>query len=273
MDSAYCTSDNTPYDAADFARLAPAILEERRRALLCNGCGNEAFFRSASTSGRGPCFGARPHKPGCSEGTVDAGTWGTGGTEIDEPITNAAGHIVIALPPSVNAGSDAEIGGAEQRTRGAGRIFGGEGGHSANSTRRRLSTLLRRLNTEPYFQFSDTIIHPPNGYEQTTVREFFVPFEGVETRAMGQFKGLWGLITDASFDAQGSLWLNTGNRSAISFVIGPDLAAEFLAHWRLPDAESISGARALILATPRGSQRGKVFAPVDDLRFAVLDVA
>jgi hypothetical protein len=129
------------------------------------------------------------------------------------------------------------------------------------------------LNTEPHFRSADTIIRPPSGYDQTTVREFFVPFEDVGTRAMGQFKGLWGLITDASFDARGSLWLNTGNRSALSFVIGPDLAAEFLAHWRLPDAESVSGARALILATPRDSQHGKVFAPIDDLRFAVLDVA
>lgn len=68
-------------------------------------------------------------------------------------------------------------------------------------------------------------------------------------------------------------WSVLSIRGGISFVIGSASAAAFLERWGLNDAESLSGARALILAMPRESQRGKMFAPLDDLRFAVLDVA
>lgn len=273
MDSAYCTSVNRVYDAAEFARLAPHALEQNRRALRCNSCGAEAFFRSASTSGRGPCFGARPHVPDCPEATVDAGTWGIGGTDVTEPIFNDAGQIIIDLPRPDREPGEADVGGAEYRRRGAGRLYGGDGGVGTNATRRRLTTLLRRLTTEPHFQSYDTVIRPPDDHPPTTVREFFVPFENARVRALGQYKGLWGLITDASYGTEGALWLNTGDRSSISFVVSAELVPDFLARWDLADTESIAGAQALILATPRRSQNGKLFAPIGDLRHVVLDVA
>lgn len=272
MDSAYCTLDRKVYDAAEFAQLNPVVLEARRRALICNSCRLEAFFRSASRSGRGPCFGARPHGPECPEATVDAGVWGAGGVDANEPIFNVAERIIIDLPP-LDGGEADEVGGAERRRRGVGRAFGADGGVAANATHRRLSSLLRRLNQDPRFQSYDTPIRPPGGHDETTVREFFVRFDSARQRANGQFKGLWGMITDASYDVDGSLWLNTGARSDISFVISQPLIGAFLARWRVEDLESLSGAQALILSMARESMRGKIFASIDDLRFLALDIA
>lgn len=273
MDSALCTLNNRVYDAAEFARLNPTYLESRRRALICNSCGHEAFFRSASVSGRGPCFGARPHGPDCPEATVDAGVWGVGGAEQNEPIFNAADRIVIDLPAADGERVDNDVGGAEHRRRGAGRGFGAEGGAGVNATHRRLSSLLRRLNQNPEFQSMDTIITPPGGYAQTTVRDFFVRFESAREKAIGQFSGLWGMITDASYDQGGSLWLNTGGRSQISFVIDQPLVNAFLLRLRVDNIEALSGAQALILATASESGRGKIFASIGDLRFAAFSLA
>ncbi|CAM5785260.1 hypothetical protein CCAE64S_01528 [Castellaniella caeni] len=273
MDAAYCTFDNKVYDAVEFAKLPPGALEQRRRALLCNTCRYEAFFRSASSSGRGPCFGARPHGPNCVEATVDAGTWGRGGPEAEDPIFNAAGRIIIDLPPFENDDINDAVGGAAQKRRGVGRVFDAEGGISANSTRRRLSSLLRRLNQDPEFQFSEAAVKPPGGCEATTVKEFFVPFSKARERASRRFKGLWGLITDASYDNEGSLWLNTGNRNSISFVIAAEWAQKFMDRWAIHSPDELSGAQALVLGLARNSQYGKFFLPVEDIRFLVLDLA
>lgn len=273
MDSAFCTINKKLYDAAEFAQLDPQTLEKYRRALICNTCRNEAFFRRASTSGRGPCFGARPHGDDCIEATVDAGEWGTGGYAEDEPIINAAGRIVIDLP-RLDGGEDAvEPAGAEQRRRGAGRVFAGEGGAAANATHRRLSSILKRLNQDPDFQYAETIITLPEGRDNTSVVEFFVRFDLVRDRALHEFRGLWGLITDASFDGNGSLWLNTGSRSSVSFVISTDLVPNFLQRWRVEEIDELAGAQALILTTATISGNGKMYGTISDLRYAVLDLA
>ncbi|MCX5593021.1 MULTISPECIES: hypothetical protein [Alcaligenes] len=119
----------------------------------------------------------------------------------------------------------------------------------------------------------DTIITPPGGYAQTTVRDFFVRFESARERAIGQFSGLWGMITDASYDHGGSLWLNTGGRSQISFVIDQPLVNAFLLRLRVDNIEALSGAQALVLATASESGRGKIFASIGDLRFAAFSLA
>jgi len=275
MDLAFCTINQKLYDAAQFARLEPATLEEYRRALICNKCRREAFFRKASSSGRGPCFGARPHAENCSEATIDAGTWGTGGNQEDEPIFNAAGRIIIDLPRLEGVHDAVEPAGAEQQRRGAGRVFNTEGGGAAaNATHRRLSSLLRRLNQDPDFQYSNAIVTPPGTQESTTVAEFFVRFDQTRRRALREFKGLWGKITDASFDYKGDLWLNTGPReSTISFVIGKDIEQRFLERWRIIDIEQFAGAWALILATTSVSSKDKMFATISDLRYVALDLA
>ncbi len=274
MDSAFCTIDQRPYDAVEFSRLPPDTLDTYRRALICTKCRSEAFFRKASSSGRGPCFGARPHAEDCTEATIDAGTWGTGGNQADEPIFNAAGRIIIDLPRLEGGHDEVEPAGAEQQRRGAGRVFNAEGGGAAaNATHRRLSSLLRRLNQDPDFQYSNAIVTPPGTQENTSVAEFFVRFDLVRDRALREFKGLWGQITDASYGANNSLWLNTGSKSSVSFVIDTDLVPRFLARWGVDDLEQLAGAQALILTTTYVSGGSKMYGKIHDLRYATLDLA
>ncbi|AHG65484.1 hypothetical protein [Advenella mimigardefordensis] len=273
MDSAFCTINHRLYDAAEFARLPSASLDEYRRALICNTCGKEAFFRKASSSGRGPCFGARPHGEDCAQATIDAGSWGSGGNQDDEPIINAASRIVIDLPRLEEGHEVVEPSGAEERRKGAGRVFSAEGSVAANATHRSLRSLLRRLNQDPDFQYSNAIITPPGAQENTSVEEFFVRFDLVRNRALHEFKGLWGLITDASYGASGSLWLNTGSKSTVSFVVGSDLVPHFLKFWRIEDVNDFADAQALILATTSMSSGGKVYGTITDLRYVALDLA
>lgn len=273
MDSAYCTLDNKLYDAADFALLPPSLLEERRRALVCPECKMEAFFRSASPPARGPCFGARPHADGCREATTDSGAWGIGGTDFEEQIFNTAGRIVIDLPPVDGEQGDGGDGGAAVRRPGVGRMYGLGEGATTNATRRRLRSILRRLLEDPEFQFRENPLTPPGGRETTTVREFFVRFEQVRLRAYGRFSGLWGMLTDARIGAGGALWLNTGERSSISFVVPSESVQAFMDRWEIDDPERLSGARALILGVAKDSQNGKLFCPVEDPRYIVLDLA
>lgn len=273
MDSAYCTLDNKLYDAAVFALLPPRVLQQRRRALICPECRMEAFFRSASPPARGPCFGARPHGDGCDEATTDKGAWGIGGTDFEEQIFNSAGRIVIDLPCTEDGSDEENVGGAAVRRHGVGRTFGLGEGATTNATRRRLRTILRRLLEDPEFQFLETPLTLPEGRGVTTVREFFVPFDRVRDRAFSRFGGLWGMLTDARIGENGELWLNTGERSSISFVVPAGSVQTFMDRWEIRSPEDLSGARALILGTAQDSRNGKLFCPVEDLRYIVLDLA
>ena len=274
LDNARCIANNRLYSAREFSELEPKDISKLRRSLICNGCGNEAFFRVASPPRRGPCFGARPHKEGCSEATTDAGMWGLPGSgEQEERIFNSAGRIVISLSDVKPDSMEVEEQEKSDRFQGARRSFGLSEGATTNVTRRVLKTLLSRLFTNPEFRFSDTALTLPEGRGETTVRDFFVSFDQVEERAIGEFKGVWGLITDASYDRNGDLWLNTGDKSTVSFVVEEALVPEFMQLLEVQDLEDLSGAQALILISVRRSSGNKVYGSIHDLRLLALSLA
>ena len=72
MELARCTLDNKVYSAVDFSTLSD--LSTKRRNLICDECKNPAYFKKAAKSGQAACFGARPHKDGCSVASEDSDT-------------------------------------------------------------------------------------------------------------------------------------------------------------------------------------------------------
>ena len=97
MDTATCTENNHSYTAVEFSQLPPAELERKRRQLVCDDCGFVAFFRKLSRSGRGACFGARPHADGCEAAAADNEIRLPGGGDDQDEVFNPGDRLVVEL--------------------------------------------------------------------------------------------------------------------------------------------------------------------------------
>lgn len=263
MDTALCIEDGHTYTAVEFSRLEPMPLERKRRFLVCVECGFPAFFRKASRSGRGACFGARPHDDGCNLAATDNEIRLPGAGDDQDEVFNAGDRIIVEL---AFGGQDAEVhlDGDERgprRPRG-GRYIGG-GGPRAAQMHRRLSTLLRMLVTAPNFRYSDQII-AVNDQPELPARDFFVHLSDVTHQYDGQFRGYWGQLTDAREGTDGVLWLNSGGRSEMSFCLPLEYRQEVMERFRLDEEEDFSGSYILVLGTLHVSRNGKKFCVIDD---------
>jgi hypothetical protein len=262
MDIALCTEDGNQYTAHDFSRLLPLELQRKRRLLQCIECFAPAFFRKESTHGQAACFGARPHAPNCSLRAFDndliAGTQG-----YDDEIFNPGDRIVI----------DLNFGGIDQpinaeptdgmNARGRARRFVGSEQRPDAVMHRRLSSLLRTLISAPNFRYSEQIIEITD-QGSLPAREFFVEFPFVTHQYSGQFRGYWGMLTDARFGVDGALWLNSGGRADISVCVQAEHVQDVMARYHMNDEEDLAGAYILVLGTVRISSANKLYCIVED---------
>lgn len=263
MDTAICTEDGYTYTAVEFSRLDPGQLERKRRHLLCEECEFAAFFRKVSRSGRGACFGARPHGPNCSQAAVDNDVRIPGAGDDQDEAFNAGDRIVVEL---AFGGQDGEVhldGDERGPRRPRGGRYVGDGGPRAAQMHRRLSTLLRLLVTAPNFRFSDQIIAVANKPE-LPARDFFVHLSDVTAQHAGQFRGYWGQLTDAGEGSDGVLWLNSGGRSEASFLLPQEYRQQVMQRFRLDEEEDFAGMYILVLGTLRVSRYGKKICDVED---------
>jgi hypothetical protein len=263
MDTATCTEDAHTYTAVEFSRLAPSDLERKRRQLICEGCGNPAFFRKGSTSGRGPCFGARPHDDDCELAATDNEIRLPGVGDDQDELFNPGDRIIVDLaygPQNTDVHLDQERG--LRRARG-GQFVGEGGGPRVAQMHRRLSSLLRMLVTAPNFRYSDQLIAVANQPE-IPARDFFVNFSDVTSQYAGQFKGFWGQLTDARPGADDSLWLNSGGKSDVSFCLPAEHLRAVMDRFDLEEAEDFSGAYMLVFGTLRISRNNKMICVIEN---------
>lgn len=263
MDTATCTEDEHTYTAVEFAALASETLERRRRLLRCAECNGPAFFRKRSRSGRGACFGARPHVEGCNQATADNDLLIPGAGDDQDELYNPGDRIVIDLgygaqEPQVHRDQD-----ATQTRRARGGRFVGDGNRANAEMHRRLSTMLRTLVEAPNFRYSDQII-AVGDHAELPARDFFVNFSDVTRQYSGQFRGYWGLLSDARRGADNTLWLNSGGRTSMSVCLPEEFVDVIAQRYRLTEDEDFSGAYLLVLATLSVSQYGKIFCVVND---------
>jgi hypothetical protein len=262
MDIARCAEDGQIYMAATFANLHPNNLERMRQQLTCPECSGPAFFRKASKSGRAACFGARPHRDGCGLAAQDSEQIFDGeGTDLDV-LNNPAERIVVDLaygtPPREIHSDPAEGSGHTGR---APRYVGGNHRPDARM-HRRLSSLLRTLIEAPHFAQSKQLLEIA-GQTEIAVCDFFIPLSFANQRLQGQFRGWWGLISDAKRDGNETIWLNGGGRGMISFCIPPEMETQVLDRFRLEDIEQLAGAYVLVIADLRISQNGKMHCVIN----------
>lgn len=263
MDIATCTEDAHTYTAVEFSGLDPAQLERKRRMLICDECRQPAFFRKRSRSGRGACFGARPHLDGCNLAAADNDIQLPGVGDDQDEFINLGDRIVIEL---AYGAQDEQVhleqgAGAPRRPRGGQHV--GEGGARGAEMHRRLSTLLRMLVTAPNFRYSEQMIALANQPE-LRARDFFVHLGDVTPQYAGQLRGFWGQLTDARPGSGGTLWLNSGGRGDMSFCLPPEHIHTVMARYRLGEEEDFAGSYILVLGTLQISQYSKMFCVIDD---------
>lgn len=258
MYSAKCTEDSETYAAVDFSRLSTEEIARKRRFLQCPECGGPAFFRRASRGGRAACFGARPHAPNCELAAPEYDPNQDGQGEDQDQLFNPGNRIVVDL----NYGAAQqymvqEVDGLPSNRNRRGR-YGGDGGRPQARMHRRLGSLLRTLIEVPAFRQSDQVVEIDD-HPEMTVSEFFVPLLDVTAGHEGQFRGYWGMLSDARRASEGTLWLNSGGRDSISFCLDEHLIKPLFERYGIEDEEDIAGAYILVLGSPSVSQRNKVY--------------
>lgn len=258
MYTARCIEDGITYAAVDFSVLPPHEITRKRQFLQCPECGGPAFFRRASRGGRAACFGARPHGPNCELAAPEYDTNEDGPGEDQDQLLNPGNKIVVDLNyGAVEQPVAQEAEGLPPNRNRRGR-YEGDGNRPQARMHRRLGPLLRTLIEVPAFRQSDQILEIAD-HPEMRVREFFVPLLEVTTDHSGQFRGYWGMLSDARRDAAGTLWLNSGGRDAISFCLDAHLIAPLFARYGIDDEEDLAGAYILLLGSPAVSQRNKVY--------------
>lgn len=269
MDVALCTLDNNSYTAQRFERLPEAEIGKLRRFLVCPECKGPAFYRKESRSGQAACFGARPHEPWCSLAATESRYGGGAGQDQDERI-NLGERIQIdfdygAAP--INHVDPAEP--ADPNGRG-GRYVRGQGQRAA-VMHRRLSTLLRNLMHSNDFRNSDQLISMPEG--EFRVRSLFVNFDDINHAHAAEYRGFWGMLSDARFGGSQELWLNTGGRDDVSIVVPAELVGSFAQRFRVDDAEDLAGAYVLVFGELKVSLGGKAYIACNDLQRITVNLA
>lgn len=258
MYAARCTEDGKTYSAFEFAKLPAKELTQKRRFLRCAECDGPAFFRKASRSGRAPCFGARPHAPNCGAAAPEYSPNEDGRGDDQDQLFNPGSRIVVDLndgvsdPPVVQ-----EARGLPPNRNRRGR-FEGDGNRPQARMHRRLSSLLRHLIEIPDFQESNQILEI-EGYPEIAVRDFFVPLLDVTSDYRNTFRGYWGMLSDGRKTDDGTLWLNSGGRDAISFCLNKHLVAPLFQRYGLEDEEDLAGAYILVLGSPSVSKTNKLY--------------
>lgn len=268
MDVARCTADGQNYTAHQFEQLDEATLGRYRRLLICPECDAAAFFRKASRSGQAACFGARPHGEGCSLVAYETVNRGAPGDDQEEQI-NLGNRIEVDFDFGAQQANRPDPGEPVEPGRGGGRHVGG-GGRRIAVRRQRLSTILRNLMLSDAFGNSDQLIAMADG--EFRIRDFFVKFEDANENHMGEYRGYWGMLSDAR-DWQEDLWLNSGGRTSISIVVDNSIIDQFVERFRVRENEDLAGAYVLVFGILHRSANGKRYIACHDIQLITASLA
>lgn len=272
MDVARCTEDGHTYEAVEFSQLPPIELARKRRLLCCPECNGPAFFRKASRSGRAACFGARPHAGGCGLAAPEHDVQPDGQGTDQDALNNPGGRIVVDFNYGAQEQPEHEEAPGLPRNPNRRGRFVGEGDRPDARMHRRLSTLLRNLVEAPNFSQSDQLLEI-EGRDEIAVRDFFVPLDAVSEEHARMYRGFWGMISDARFAADGTLWLNSGGRDDVSFCVDEEHVDAIYDRYGVDDEEDIAGAYVLVFGTLRVSQNGKLYCLVTNPGYMALRLA
>ncbi len=273
MDFAKCTLDNKKYKICDFEKLDQSELDHKRRFLVCK-CGGPAFFRKASTSGQGACFGARPHKKDCDLSSLENENIGGVLTAEEKEFVNSGKEIVLDLQYGaiknkhiVESEEDTEIG------KNKGTSHSSINGKSNSMLQRRLSTLLRTLiNEKDFFKDSKQKIHfkAKNPYNAGNffIHSDYITTDYVDKINFRSYRAVWSMISSVRYSKiDNSLWINTVGNDTISILIDNELKDIFIERFKVKELEYLSGKYVLSICKLRKSKNDKIYSKVEDISY------
>ncbi len=273
MDLARCTQDNILYNALEFSKLSDLAI--KRRHLMCEECKYPAYFKKASKSGQAACFGARPHKEGCSVATEDSDTIIGILTETEKELINNGNEIKVDF--NFETEPTTHIIDSEDEGNSTGKV--GRSHSSANGigkavSSRKLSSLLNILINDISFSKSNRKIDIGQKYSYKASTLFKKNDELLDLD-IEKFRGLYGQIVDVKLaikeegteNEETSLWLNFGGFDKCSILVPESLVEDFFNRFSEyeNDIDELSGKYVLCFGTIRKSKNDKFYIKLDDI--------
>jgi len=254
MQYARCTVDNKVWEASHFEAIPKEQLEIKRRSLICEQCGEFAWFRKESSHGHPAHFCAH-HKDDCGlrveyivvddhrdEATVADNTVGSSDAiivQLDQERGDTIDVTEVKEPPAPGVGE----GGKRHVLKGEGFTF------AQHFTLRKI---LFRLVQSPDFQNSNKQIAIYRNKEEVFVRggvqSVVSNFADISSHLHdNQSMLFWGPIASAGKTKDGKLWLNSSEKhQSASISIFPDIVEDFLRIFKIDDLEDLAGAHVLV---------------------------
>lgn len=263
MENALCIEDGIIYNAVNFALSTPEDIARKRRLLQCPECEGPAFFRNVSFNGqRIACFGARPHAQGCQLAAQDFIYEYS--TDENKGQIIPSSKIIIDFRYGTTISPDSIFNaGCIPIQEGLASGYNFDQPHTHIYYRQRLSSLLRKLIESPLFCNSDQIIRI-EGRGEVSARNLFMLLQSATHHFSGHFKGYWGVISDAKFALDRSLWFNSGGNDNISFCLDSKFVEGIINRYGIRDLEDISGAYILVFGISHITPNGKLWCLIDD---------
>lgn len=269
MKLALCTLDQEQYNAADFADNGPEWIAGHRMYLTCIACEGPAFFRKASTSGQGACFGARPHAKDCELAAVPSEQ--VAHVEaVEKDVRTNSGRLfdLVLSGPKKHRGEGAGTHPVLKAHDIMSATYKKLGRSYETTSRIDAKECLINLVLSEQYRESSQLIRAPYG-RSMAIKHFFIPFENAQQPEVTT-RGYWGTFFGPG-DGVGVTWLNTGRqRTHMSVCLTADTEAELLANYGLESIEQITGAWALIIGDLKLSAKDKLYLTPKNAKHIVL---
>ncbi len=277
MDLVRCTLDNKVYNAVEFSKLSD--LSKKRKYLICEECKYSAYFKKASKSGQAACFGARPHKEGCSMATEDSDTAIGILTETEKELVNNGNEIKVDFSFETQPVTHTrEVKEDVLQTSRVGFLHSSKNGIGKAKSIRRLSSLLNMLINDPNFLTSNRKIDL--GYNDHYYASYlFRENNFLSAQDVDQVKGVYGQIIDVQLvnkkvtndvdvkSEEKFLWLNFGGYNECSIIISDFLIESFFNRFiqYKDNTKELNGKFVLCFGVIKKSKKNKFYIHLDDV--------
>lgn len=263
MDYALCQKSGVTYSAIDFSLFSPEEQKGLKNSLVCIGCGDVAWFRSATNPlakvKRTAHFNSHHHHADCQYRTsyalVEDETDGDLSTTHKIPLV---AEYVINLDDKVGGIladiSYEQIPESEFVVNPSGGAIGkGAGIKNETEASKSLRQLLSYLKRFPEFRKSDKQVRLFSDAGRLKVngkiKDLAVSFDEVsDFMDDDRYRLFWGVIVDAQDETlDGGLWLNASeSRKGVSIKIFKDIKEKFISSFHLKNLDDLQGAYVLV---------------------------
>ncbi len=264
MNIAKCVLDNKVYTAHEF--LKGENLHVKRRHLVCNECGNPAYFVKPSKNGRFACFGARPHKDSCTlrspEHEQSLGVL----EDIEKELMNSGDEIKVDFTIGSHGNSFHVSDSGMAKNEKQGKNHSRKNGVGTAYPTRRLSSFLNMLMHSEDFAKSTQKINVGHKYPYYA-KNLFKKFEDLGDKDNAKFRGVYGQIYDVNFTSNEAIWINSGGFADCSILIPASLKESLLKYFKisLQELDNITGKYVLCFGNIIKSGQGKFYVKLDDI--------